>query len=122
MQYTKSYKSILVMLPIVLLLIGAVSVAKGSVSPPAWSDHEIKDHAAELEVIRGCGKVLRAGADIYRVAVVDETVCEVIQVSPKELSILGKKLGATSVTVWVKDSPTRSCHILVRVKAPDPRQ
>jgi Flp pilus assembly secretin CpaC len=117
MQPKKSHKSVLVMAPIVLFLIGTVCVCRGAALSPAWTDHKFEDHAAELEVIQGRGKVLRAAADIYRVAVVDDSVCDVIQVAPNQLSILGKKPGVTTLTVWVKDSPTRAFHILVRVKA-----
>jgi Flp pilus assembly secretin CpaC len=79
---------------------------------------EFEDHAAELEVVIGRSKLLRSKVDVIRVALVDASICDVIQVSPKEVSILGKKEGATSVTLWIRQAQSEPVHVLVRVKAP----
>ena len=48
-------------------------------------------------------KLLRSKIDISRSAVVDPTVCDVVQFSPREVSIIGKSQGATNVTFWFQD-------------------
>ena len=38
-----------------------------------------------------------------RSAVVDPSICDVVQFSPREVSIIGKSTGATNVTFWFQD-------------------
>ena len=76
--------------------------------------HEFQTHSAELTVPLGLNKLLRAKADIYRVSVVDSSICDVIQVSSKEVLVVGKKEGSTHVRLWIRSQ--RSFIMLVRVE------
>ncbi|REK29961.1 MAG: hypothetical protein DWQ42_03430, partial [Planctomycetota bacterium] len=73
----------------------------------------------ELVVTRRRSKILRSENDLYRVAVVDPNICDVIQFTPREVSIIGKSQGATSVTFWFADGNEEPVTYLVRV-IPDP--
>ncbi|REJ92755.1 MAG: type II and III secretion system protein [Planctomycetota bacterium] len=73
----------------------------------------------ELVVTRRRNKILRSENDLYRVAVVDPNICDVIQFTPREVSIIGKSQGATSVTFWFADGNEEPVTYLVRV-IPDP--
>jgi pilus assembly protein CpaC len=64
-------------------------------------------------------KLLRTKVDVYRTAVVDSGICDVVQFTPREVSIIGKGQGATHVTFWFSDGEHRPVTYLVRV-APDP--
>jgi pilus assembly protein CpaC len=80
---------------------------------------EVIDHADELTVVLRRSKLLRTTVDIYRTAVVDPGVCDVVQFTPREISVIGKGQGATHVTFWFEDGTHRPVTYLVRV-TPDP--
>ena len=71
----------------------------------------------ELVVTTGRSKLLRTKADIYRTHVDDPTVCDVVQFTPRSLSVVGKQAGTTGVTVWLRDSGHKPVQLLVRVVA-----
>jgi len=80
---------------------------------------EVIDHEDELTVVLRRSKLLRTKVDIYRTAVVDPGVCDVVQFTPREVSVIGKGEGATHVTFWFADGTHRPITYLVRV-TPDP--
>jgi pilus assembly protein CpaC len=76
---------------------------------------EIIDASNNLTVNVLRSKLLRAPFDIYRVAVVDQGICEVAQHTPREVSIIGKSTGATHVTFWFDGGDRRPVTYLVNV-------
>jgi len=80
---------------------------------------QVLDHSGELAVVLRRSKLLRTKVDIYRTAVVDPSVCDVVQFTPREVSIIGKSQGATHVTFWFEDGTHMPATYLVRV-VPDP--
>lgn len=44
--------------------------------------------------------LMRSDFDIYRTAVVDPEICNLVQFTPREVSIIGNSVGSTTVTVW----------------------
>jgi pilus assembly protein CpaC len=76
---------------------------------------DITDHTAELSVALRRSKLLRTRFDIYRTAVVDPSVCDVVQFTPREVQIIGKGQGATNVTFWFNDGEHRPLTYLVKV-------
>ena len=80
---------------------------------------EVIDHSDEIIVILRRSKLLRISADIVRTAVVDPAVCDIVQFTPREITIIGKMQGATHVTFWFDDGEQRPVTYLVRV-LPDP--
>ncbi|MBN1912723.1 MAG: pilus assembly protein N-terminal domain-containing protein [Pirellulales bacterium] len=87
--------------------------------PKQLGPFEVVDHVDELGVILHRSKLLRTKVDIYRTAVVDPTICDVIQFTPREVSVIGRAQGATHVTFWFADGKHQPVTYLVRV-APDP--
>lgn len=80
---------------------------------------EVLGSTAELTVTRRRNKILRSRDDIYRVAVVDPSICDVVQFTPREVSIIGRGQGATNVTFWFANGEHQPVTYLVRV-VPDP--
>ena len=80
---------------------------------------EVIDHSEELTVVYRRSKLLRTNVDVYRTAVVDASICEVVQYTPREISVIGNGQGATHVTFWFEDGSFRPVTYLVRV-VPDP--
>jgi len=75
----------------------------------------------ELTVTVRRSKLLRTQHDIYRTAVVDPAICDIVQFTPREVSLIGKGVGATTVTFWFKDGQHRAVSYLVKV-VPDPQE
>ena len=60
-------------------------------------------------------KILRTQMDIYRTAVVDPSICDVVQFTPREISIIGKAQGATHVTFWFEGGDRLPMTYLIQV-------
>ena len=95
--------------------------------PGPDKDADLKKH---FEVIQQTGefsvqvhrsKLLRTAKDIYRTAVVDDGVVEIVQFTPREISLIGRAQGATHVTFWFDDPATQPVTYLVKVE-PDAGQ
>ncbi len=80
---------------------------------------EVRSHVEEMKVFLRRSKLLRTKVDIYRVSVVEPSICDVVQYTPREISIVGKSQGATDVTFWFADERHEPLTFLVRV-VPDP--
>src|SRR5205807_1741826 len=65
--------------------------------------------------------LLRTKVDVYRTAIVDEAVCDIVQFTPREVSIIGRSMGQTHVTFWFDDPAMAPLTYLVEVK-PDAEQ
>jgi pilus assembly protein CpaC len=75
--------------------------------------------AVRLRVRRSI--LLRTKVDIYRTAIVDDAVCDIVQFTPREVSIIGRSVGTTHVTFWFDDPAMTPLTYLVEVSA-DPQQ
>ncbi|MGQ0618635.1 MAG: type II and III secretion system protein family protein [Panacagrimonas sp.] len=77
--------------------------AGGAVAAPATATATAEDSVIRVEV--GTHKLIREKAGIRRVAVGDPATADVNVIDGRELLITGKKLGVTSLLVWIKSSP-----------------
>ncbi|MBC7855136.1 MAG: pilus assembly protein N-terminal domain-containing protein, partial [Pirellulaceae bacterium] len=111
-----------------------VIAVQNEAQPPAPAPLPAPDGDADLkkhfEVIAQTGefsvqvhrsKLLRTAKDIYRTAVVDDGVLEIVQFTPREISLIGRAQGATHVTFWFDDPATQPVTYLVNVE-PDAGQ
>ncbi|MCG8586748.1 MAG: pilus assembly protein N-terminal domain-containing protein, partial [Pirellulales bacterium] len=80
---------------------------------------EVLESTRNLDVTVRRSKLIRTRFDIYRAAVVDTSICDVVQFTPREVSIIGRGQGATNVTFWFEDGKHKPVTYLVRV-VPDP--
>jgi len=87
--------------------------------PGMGNQLEVLTSSGELTVTRRRNKILRSKDNIYRVAVVDPSVCDVVQFTPREVSVIGRGQGATNVTFWFADGKHKPLTYLVKV-VPDP--
>ena len=90
-----------------------------TIEPMPGSPFEIIDETGEWTVTIRRSKLLRTPMNIYRTAVVDTSVCDVVQFTPREVSIIGRGQGATHVTFWFEGDKQKPITYLVRV-VPDP--
>jgi|GEM_PF-1550445 len=62
------------------------------------------------------GLLMRTDFPIYRSAVVDPAICDLVQFTPREVSIIGKSVGTTTVTFWFRGGPQRPMIYVVKVE------
>ena len=62
------------------------------------------------------GLLMRTDFDLYRSAVVDPAICDLVQFTPREVSIIGKSVGTTNVTFWFRGGPQRPMTYVVKVE------
>jgi len=94
--------------------------AAPAVSPlPAGSPFEAIGESGTVTVRVHRSLLMRTKVDIYRTAVVDEGVCDIVQFTPREISLIGRAQGTTHITFWFDDPATQPLTYLVKVE-PDP--
>lgn len=69
-----------------------------------------------LVVGLGRSRLLYFPAGIRRTAVSNAEVSDVVQVSPKESLVLGRKQGISDITIWLVGQDTAPITIVVRVE------
>ncbi|QDT33650.1 type II and III secretion system protein family protein [Thalassoglobus polymorphus] len=62
---------------------------------------EIVTAEVELEVSMRRSKILRMQKDVFRAAVADPSILEFVAFGSKEIEIIGKQTGSTTVTMWL---------------------
>ncbi|MDB5335377.1 MAG: type and secretion system protein, partial [Planctomycetaceae bacterium] len=81
---------------------------------------EILESEVELKVGLRRSKIIRMKQDVFRVAMADPEVVEVVAFGSREIEVIGKQTGSTTVTLWlgnVQQSTTLS--LLVSVSKDD---
>ncbi|WP_254510749.1 type II and III secretion system protein family protein [Anatilimnocola floriformis] len=81
----------------------------------AGSPFEVIDETGAVQVMVRRSKLLRTKVDIYRTAVVDDSICEIVQFTPREVSIIGKSQGSTHVTFWFDDPAMQPITYVIQV-------
>ena len=64
---------------------------------------EVLSSSEEMTVTRRRNKILRSKDNIYRVAVVDPAICDVVQFTPREVSIRSEVQSGSSRVIAVPD-------------------
>lgn len=62
---------------------------------------EVYESEAELQVTLRRSKILKMKQDIFRVAVADPSIIEFVAFGSREVEIIGKETGTTSLTLWL---------------------
>ena len=83
---------------------------------PAGSPFEVIGESGILTVRVRRSMLLRTKVDVYRTAIVDESVCDIVQFTPREVSIIGRSQGQTHVTFWFDDPAMPPLTYLVKVE------
>jgi pilus assembly protein CpaC len=91
----------------------AVGILVGLLALGLFSAPDTQAQQPPIQVSVG-EAVIIAGANVSKIAIADPTVADVVPLSDKELSIIGKKAGVTTVTIVKSDgSPTQLSRIEV---------
>ena len=114
-------------LPAVALSVGLLTVADGQAQEPDQNAlrlkvqelvNEVISAELEVEVPHRRSKILRMKQNIFRVAVADPDVIEFVAFGSREIELIGKSRGSTTLTFWMgtEDQP-RLLSMLVTVTA-----
>ena len=77
---------------------------------------EILESEVELKVGLRRSKIIRMKQDVFRVAMADPEIVEVVAFGSREIEVIGKQTGSTTVTLWlgnVQQSTTLSLLVSV---------
>jgi pilus assembly protein CpaC len=113
--------------PVVALSVGLLAVPDGQAQEPEQNALKLKvqelieeviSAELEIEVPHRRSKILRMKQNIFRVAVADPGVIEFVAFGSREIELIGKKRGSTTLTFWMgtEDAP-RLLSMLVTVTA-----
>jgi len=80
-------------------------------SGPTWS----LQLAPKMQLATGKSTVMALPADAVRLSVGNPEVADVMLISPREVYVLGKKLGTTNVMIWTKGGTTTVMDLSVGV-------
>ncbi len=69
----------------------------------------------QMQLSSGKSAVVTLTANAVRLSVGNPEVADVILINPREVYVLGKKVGATNVMVWTKGGPTSMMDVSVGV-------
>lgn len=61
---------------------------------------EVLTTEVELEVVKRRAKILRMKLPIFRTAIADPSIVEVVPFAAEEIQFIGRETGSTTVTVW----------------------
>ncbi len=64
---------------------------------------EIATAELEVQVTRRRSKILRMKQDIFRVAVADPSIIDFVAFGAREVELIGKETGSTTITLWLGD-------------------
>lgn len=81
---------------------------------------EIVAAEVELKVSKRRSKIIRMKKDVFRIAVADPSVIEVVAFGSREVELIGRETGTTSVTLWLgTELDAESLSMLVEVVKDD---
>ncbi len=73
----------------------------------------------QLDVIMRQASHVRTQNAIHRVEILDRSICDVVQFSPHELAVVGKKPGSSAMRIWYVGQEN-STNYLITVRPTDP--
>lgn len=109
-----------------LLALNAPAEAQVPAPSPGVTEHvrnkvtglidEVLESQVELKVTYRRSKIMRMKDDVFRAAVADPSVIEIVAFGSRELEVIGKATGSTTLTLWLgNEHQARVLSILVTV-------
>lgn len=108
----------------VLALLGGAAAVKAQDNPAQTKVAQFVDEILESEVELKVGlrrsKIIRMKQDVFRVAMADPDVVEVVAFGSREIEVIGKQTGSTTVTLWLGNAQeSTTLSLLVSVSKDD---
>lgn len=94
-----------------VIALSCLLVLQGLLCTPLWAIESIE----LMQLSTGKSMVLPLKAPAVRLAVGNPEVADVVLINPKEVYLLGKKVGLTNVTIWTQDGNTTMMDVSVGI-------
>jgi len=100
----------------VLLSVPGVSIGAASIAAkPAAAEATAIEFAPQVSASIGKSALLRLPAAASRVSVGDKTIADVILLNPREIYLLGKKVGTTNIILWSRSGQSTVIDVQVGI-------
>ena len=108
----------------VVALMGGPALTQGQDNPTQTKVAQFVDEILESEVELKVGlrrsKIIRMKQDVFRVAMADPDIVEVVAFGSREIEVIGKETGSTTVTLWLGNpQQSTTLSLLVSVAKDD---
>ncbi len=80
---------------------------------------QVYRESEEITVVTKRSMLMRTRHNLIRTAIVDPSICDIVQFTPREISIIGRSVGSTHVTFWFEDGTYKPITFVVNTR-PDP--
>jgi Flp pilus assembly secretin CpaC len=121
MMFNAAVRSWMVLAAVLLGATSAVALAADVLAAPdratAVSPFRTVEPGMELRLIKGQSQLLRTAAGFRRTALDASGVIDVVQTTPTEILVMGKKSGDSQLMVWTGDGKSAPVVIEVHVAA-----
>ncbi|MDP6446774.1 MAG: pilus assembly protein N-terminal domain-containing protein [Pirellulaceae bacterium] len=82
---------------------------------PEGAPFEFVDQKGSFKVPLRRSRLLKMKFGVFRTAIVDPAICDIIQYTPNQLSVIGRRAGSTHVTFWFEDNNQEPMTYLVEI-------
>ena len=100
---------------LVAISLAAMLCAGASLAAAGGAPFETIAESGTIRLVAGKSLVLRAKDDVSRTATVDEGVALPVQLTRREISLIGRGQGKTQITFWFDDPAQPPVTYLVEV-------
>ncbi len=73
----------------------------------------------DLDLIERRSQLIMTRANVVRMAIADQSILDVAQYSPRELSLIGLARGSTTLTLWFEGHPTPLIYLVKVIRDPN---
>ena len=96
---------------------GKPAVMKAASTPVQMNHANAIEFAPQISATVGKSILLRLPAPVSRLSVGDKDVADVVLINPKEIYLLGKKVGSTNIILWNKNGQSTVVDVSVGLDA-----
>ncbi len=98
-----------------LLVLPALPVSAATAPKPVTAEAAAIEFAPQVSASIGKSALLRLPAAASRVSVGDKTIADVILLNPREIYLLGKKVGTTNIILWSRSGQSTVIDVQVGI-------
>lgn len=81
---------------------------------------DIAGESATVKLQSGRSLVLRPKVDVHRTAIAAEGIVDLVQLTPREIMLVGRREGTTTATFWFADPAMPPATYVIDVTAAPP--
>lgn len=79
----------------------------------------LPDVSAQMKLVQRRSQLIITRNSVFRTAIADPRLVDVVQFSPNELAFIGLELGTTTVTLWFENNPEPLIYLVETIRDPN---